>query len=435
MSMMTAVRNDRFILADISSNSNKYWSITLFDDHTIETHWGRVGDAGQQKQFALPSADGAQAFYESKCREKERKGYRPQRTLEAGGMAESRRLQKQELAAVAQQQISAGCPVTAELIAVLAKENIHHILASTTMTYDTSQGTFSTPLGIVTADALQDARRLLSEIGGYVSSGAYDDDQLTRCLNDYLMLIPQAIGRRRPDPRELYPDLAAVQRQNDLLDALDASLQQVLTAPKPGSAEPAHAPAGVFDCSLTLVNDGREIDRIRRKYRETQQSIHGSAVLDVKRVFLVEIASMRRAFEQDGARLSNIWELWHGSKKGNLLSILSKGFVIPPSNAAHCTGRMFGNGVYFSDQSTKSLNHSWGHWDGRYDDNCFMFLCNVGLGRYHVPKAAGECLPHPGTDSTFAKAGHSGVLNNEMVVYRTSVIDPVFLVEFSNKGR
>jgi poly [ADP-ribose] polymerase 2/3/4 len=209
-------------------------------------------------------------------------------------------------------------------------------------------------------------------------------------------------------------------------------VQQVMAGPN-GSALPA--PTRLFDCSLQFVEDGREIDRIRRKYHQTQQSIHGSSMLDVKRVFRVEIAPMRQAFAQDGAKLSNVWELWHGTKKGNLLSILSRGFVIPPSNAPHCTGRLFGNGAYFSDQSTKSLNYSWGHWDGRLDPNCFMFLCNVGMGRYYVPKGAGENLPRPGRDSTFAQASKSGVLNNEMIVYRTSQIDPMLLVEFSAGGR
>ena len=202
----------------------------------------------------------------------------------------------------------------------------------------------------------------------------------------------------------------------------------------PNGAAPAETPR-LFECSLTLVEDGREIDRVRCKYHQTQQSVHGSALLDVKRVFLVEIASMRRAFEQDGRKLANVWELWHGTKKGNLLSILSRGFVIPPLSAPHCTGRLFGNGAYFSDQSTKSLNYSCGCWDGRPDPNCFMFLCNVGLGRYYVPRGAGENLPRLGRDSTFAQAGKSGVLNNEMIVYRTSQIDPVFLVEFSAGGR
>jgi len=279
----------------------------------------------------------------------------------------------------------------------------------------------------VTQDAILEARRLLSAIGGYVAAADYDNDGLTRCLNDYLMIVPQDIGRRRPDPRQLYPDLAAVQRQNDLLDALDVSLQQVMSAP--GASAPA-PPSRLFECTLALVEDGREIDRIRRKYRETQQSIHGSSLLDVKRVFLVEIAPMRRAFEQDGLKLANVWELWHGTKKGNLLSILSRGFVIPPSNAPHCTGRLFGNGAYFSDQSTKSLKLFLGSLGRPLRPELFMFLCNVGMGRYHVPKGAGENLPKRGRDSTFARpAERRPEQRDDRLPHEPD--RPVFLVEFS----
>ena len=69
---------------------------------------------------------------------------------------------------------------------------------------------------------------------------------------------------RRPDPRQLYPDLTAVQRQNDLLDALDASLQQT-SSPEKEQPPARTAPGRLFECSLTLVEDGNEIERIRRK--------------------------------------------------------------------------------------------------------------------------------------------------------------------------
>jgi poly [ADP-ribose] polymerase len=145
---------------------------------------------------------------------------------------------------------------------------------------------------------------------------------------------------------------------------------------------------------------------------------------------------MRRAFEQDGAKLDNIWELWHGTRVSNLLSILKSGFQIPPTNAAHCTGRMFGNGIYHSDQSTKSLNYAYGYWHGgSRDDQCFMFLNNVAMGRIHTPRSHTESLPKREHDSTFAEGGSSGVLHNEMVVYRTSQVDPVFLVQFTRGDR
>ncbi|MGG2383099.1 hypothetical protein, partial [Salmonella enterica] len=79
----------------------------------------------------------------------------------------------------------------------------------------------------------------------------------------------------------------------------------------------------------------------------------------------------------NGKKVGNIKELWHGTRVGNVLSIMKGGFVIPPSNASHVTGRMFGNGVYFSDQSTKSLNYAYGCAPGQkggIEKSTFMFL-------------------------------------------------------------
>jgi poly [ADP-ribose] polymerase len=157
--------------------------------------------------------------------------------------------------------------------------------------------------------------------------------------------------------------------------------------------------------------------------------------LDVKQVYRVEIKSMRESFERAGKAVGNVMELWHGTRVSNLLSILKSGFVIPPSNAPHCTGRMFGNGVYFSDQSTKSLNYSFGCWGGSADQNCFMLLNDVAMGRYYVPKTWSQAFPAQGFDSTFARANRSGVINNEMIVYDTCQINPKYLIEFSEQGR
>jgi poly [ADP-ribose] polymerase len=124
-------------------------------------------------------------------------------------------------------------------------------------------------------------------------------------------------------------------------------------------------------------------------------------------------------------------ELWHGTRASNLLSMLKSGFYIPPSNAPHVTGRMFGNGVYFSDQSTKALNYAYGYWSGQRETNCFMFLCDVAMGREYTPPGPSSNLPMSGYDSTFAKAGQSSVANNEMIVYKTCQVNPRYLIEFA----
>ncbi len=430
---MNVVREDRYIMANVAANNNKFWEIQLLDDGSVVCRWGRVGETGDSLEKRFPSVSRAEVFYDSKCREKEKKGYQALRTVSTSGTTVVRTPSNHNLAEIAAKQIQTSSPETLALVHYLTQANIHNILSSTTMQYDTSKGTFSTPLGIVTKDAIIEARRLLSDIGDYVDRQDLDNPDLLPHLNQYLMLIPQDIGRSRPSARTLYPSLDAIQRQNDILDALDASLQSSLCNPV-DHQERCEEPT-FFEVKLQSVTDGKTIDSIRKKYKETQKSMHGSSVLDVKTVYHVELGAMNRAFENDGAKLDNIWDLWHGTKKGNLLSIMSKGFVIPPSNAPHCTGRLFGNGAYFSDQSTKSLNYSWGYWDGKQDDNCFMFICRVAMGKYYHPNSTCERLPKPGYDSTFAQGGKCGsLLNNEMIVYRTSQIEPVFLIEFS-RGR
>jgi poly [ADP-ribose] polymerase len=333
---------------------------------------------------------------------------------------------------VAKNQIVTNSPETLNLVTYLARVNVHSILQSTTLQYDASRGTFSTPLGIVTADAIEEARRLLTDIGAYVHSQDYSNPCFVAKLNDYLMLVPQNIGRGRPDPKVLYPNLESVQAQNGILDSLEASLQMALSTPKDQDAPP---PPRLFEAKLNLVEIGREIDRIRAKYKATLQNRHACAHLDIRRVFAVEIAAMQKAFEETGRQIGNIQELWHGTKASNLLSILKSGFYIPPTNAPHVTGRLFGNGIYFSDQSTKSLNYAYGYWDGRREDNCFMFLNDVAMGKSYNPNRIGEALPKPGFDSTFAIGGTGSLLNNDMIVYHTRQINPRFLIEFSPNGR
>ena len=171
-----------------------------------------------------------ETFFNSKCREKEGKGYKPSKTL--GNGIGSKSMENDKLADVAKDQIATNSPETLALVTYLAKANVHSILQATTMQYDTSRGTFSTPLGIVTRDAIVDARALLTDIGAYVHAQDYGNKCLLHNLNDYLMLVPQNIGRGKPDPRVLYPNLEAVQAQNNILDSLEASLQTILAAPK-----------------------------------------------------------------------------------------------------------------------------------------------------------------------------------------------------------
>lgn len=427
--MATVVKEGRYVLTNVASNNNKFWNIALYTDNTCETHWGRVGEDGQRKKFASYS----EVQFDSKCREKESKGYRAQQTL--ANTAGNASLKGEALAKIASEQIVTSSPETLKLVQYLARVNVHRILEATTMSYDESQGTFSTPLGIVTQAALTEARALLTTLEQLVAAQDWQHPCFIPTLNDYLMLIPQNIGRAKPEPATLFPDTEAVQKQREILDALDASLDLVLKA-NAETKETKPIPK-LFAARLELVTEEAELERIRRKYRSTQKAMHACAHLDVKRVFRVVIEAMEQSFDSRGKRVGNVQELWHGTQASNVLSILRAGFLIAPASAAHCTGRAFGNGIYFSDQSTKSLNYAYGYWKGRSDDHCFMFLCDVAMGKSFTPKGCNHMLDprKDGYDSTFASASACGLANNEMIVYDTAQICPRFLVEFGGANQ
>lgn len=433
----TVVREVRLILSDVINNNNKFWTATLHEDNSVFVRWGRVGDAGQSQTKNHPSRSAAERFIESKVREKKGKGYSEQKTIEAGTVVVKE--VKGDLAAIATKQIAhSGNKLVTGLIKRLAERNAHDILQRTTMSYNATTGLFSTPCGIVTQDGIDHARTLLEQIAEFVDGKQFRDPAYIKLLNEYLRCIPQKTGRKL-NPETLYPDIESVRAQNQILEALEGSLK-VASQPTTKTETVQEPEQRLFAVKLDYVEDGKEIDRVRKLYNKTRQSIHACYGLDVKCVYSVEIEHMARGYAEDGAKVGGEMELWHGSNVGNLLSIMKSGFMVPPANAGHCAGRNFGHGVYFSDQSTKSLNYAYGYWHGSADNNCFMFLNRVAMGKPYIPKSSAEAKTWSkapkGYDSCFAKVGETDYLkNNEMIVYRTTQINPLLLIEFSEGGK
>jgi len=436
--MATVIETVNLVMSDIGNNNNKFWFAQLFDNDDVFCKWGRVGDDGQSKPF--PAA--GKSFIDKKVREKIAKGYRKIDVVASGStiIKNSSSPAVSEIRDIAKKQIKSNNPIVEKLIERLAKENAHNIFESSggKITYNDTTGLFSTPLGIIGQETIDKANNVLIEIGDLVANGKYDSE-LNNLTNDYMMLVPTEIGRTRLDVRDFWRDLSKVQYQKQIVDSLQSSLVSASNTQKTKDTIEDDIPK-VFDCQLNLVEDGKIIDTIRNFYNKTRQKIHSSYNLDVKTVYSVEINTVKSAFNKHGTKMSNIMTLFHGTKISNVLSILKAGLVIPPRSSPHVCGRLYGDGLYFSDQSTKSLNYATGGvWDGsgKKNDNCFMFLCTVAMGSMYKPNRNNyQSIVYPirGYDSTFAEAG-SGVMNNEMIVYKVSQCNLVNLIEFSPNGK
>lgn len=423
------------IKTNVNANNNKFWKAEVHEDNSFHVVNGRVGTKGQtQPPKYFHSYDAVMVEFNKKKREKIRKEYVEFDGISDGSSGSDLSKNKKALEITAMEQIRTKSDpvIIKDLVKMLVQKNIHSILSRTDLKYDDDTGLFKTPLGFVTRESIEKARKLLLDIYPFIKSSDFDDYKAKELIGSYLQLIPQKVGSKL-SVENVLPNTNAIKSQNSILDDLEVSIEQVEAgALNNKKDDEVKAESNVFNAELTLVNDQSVIDEINNFYLKTVKRNHECHRLKIKRVFEVAIDSMTEAYDKEGHKVGNIKRLWHGTRIGNVLSILKSGMIIPPSNEGHVTGRMFGNGLYFSDISTKSLNYSYGYWDGGSRDNtCMMFLCDVAMGKeFHPSRSNRWSLPRNGFDSTFALGGKAGVMNNEMIVYKTSQAIPRYLVEF-----
>jgi len=117
---------------------------------------------------------------------------------------------------------------------------------------------------------------------------------------------------------------------------------------------------------------------------------------------------------------ANVLPLCHGTRTANLIGITRNGFLIRPSGAV-LTGAMYGNAVYFG-MFSKAANYASvrsSYWAQGNDDTGFVFLSDVALGKQKVAGYSGRYTLNniKPCHSVWAKGGHSGVINDEFMVY------------------
>ena len=432
---MSVVRSEKFIMVESDNNHNKCWYIEEHDNGMIRTTWGRVGNSLSitEKQFG----SSASKEYDKLVKSKLKKGYTKLRTIDSSSTADIKNIQKKTLEDIALKEIvfDKADNQIKSMIQVFCQANIHAITSSTNITFNSTTGVFQTPCGVVTLDAINDARNILNKIYDLVKDRDFGHDFI-RYTEQYCMIIPQKVHGHLVCTK-IFRDEKDVQKQNDVLDSLKDSIEMLEQLNNQKDEDKTVEEHKLFNCEIKKVTDEKVIENIKKLFNKTHQNIHACRNLKVKTVYEINIESMTKAYNNTkeawikAGKDLNEQELWHGTKKQNIISIMKNGMIIPPANASHCTGRMFGSdGLYLSDQSTKSLNYAYGWWSGSRDTNCYMFLNKVLMGKSYTPNGYTGCSNIPsGYDSIFAKAGVSGVQNNEMIVPPNQVC-PEYLIEF-----
>jgi hypothetical protein len=139
-------------------------------------------------------------------------------------------------------------------------------------------------------------------------------------------------------------------------------------------------------------------------------------------------------------RATNTALLFHGTRSVNVSGILRESLRLPKQLVGvSITGAMFGPGLYFADDWKKSSGYTslhgsyWSSGGGAIKGRAaFMFAVDVVLGNpYVAPHAKGFAGPPRGHHCVFGKAGKSGVINNEFIVFKPQQHQLKYLIEFS----
>jgi poly [ADP-ribose] polymerase len=410
------------LMNNAAGNNNKFYELKLEDDDSVIIRYGRVGSTG-----VTENKGNGESTFEKVKNSKIKKGYKEvDIVISDNGTTTST---SGSLVEIAKRDIANGDESLHNLLERLSQINRFQLLAASGGQIDIVDGEVKTALGVlIPLSSIDSAKNKLNDLSNLVKTNDIGNEYIT-LLQDYLTLVPQKIPSKRGWDKNFFTEFTTFENQSDLLEQLENSVKNS----KPTINDSSDEPIGkLFGYSLETVNDDNIFDKINSFYNKGINKSHMASNRKLYKIYKMINDDKLSEFKQVSDKIGNVQMLWHGTRAHNILSILKGGLIIPPLNGNYSiSGRMFSSGVYFSDQSTKSLNYSAGYWGtGGYESgNIFMLNASVAMGKSYIPSGPLNTFPS-NYDSIFAIGGKSGVKNNEMIVPSLNQFSLDYLCEF-----
>lgn len=415
---------------DPSDNSNKYYIAEVHVNAKGEARYyfnhARVGNKGNPQAEPAASVAAAKTKFDSKVREKKRKGYLSVdlATVGVGSEVGRNKVNAEGLAGVVDvsqlDQKSALPDKVANFVRQIYDE------ANQAVAYSISgevKADISAPLGNLGINGINAGRQLLAQISRNLKYG--DKAAVKQASVEFYRNIPRKLAHNlRKDDSWILSTQEKIASELDILDLYEDTLRMM---PVMG-ASGVDAKYMALGADIALVTDPSIIYEVERKIATTHARNHHYK-LKVRNVYAVR---QHNAPVFDPS-CGNVQLLFHGSRSANLVGILSSHLKLPNSLSSDVprAGAMFGPGIYFADQCTKSFNYAAGSWVGRRNkyDTAFLMLCDVALGNIHKTESSYYYTSPPkGKHSVMGCEGRQ-LYNNEYIVYRENQVAIRYLVE------
>lgn len=357
--------------SDVDNNLNKSFIMQLMDrageTYVLYTRQGRVGQVGSRATDIF--IDKAQAIQEYRKVFREKTGVDwDARYTPAAGVARPGKYQYVVMKHENQKtgMSDAPAPVTIDIspsvqgfIKMIFDINLYGASTSK-FGVDTNR----LPLGSLGLLQIERASDIIKELAKAISEGC-DRKKINDLSSLFYTTIPSAQWKLRP-----IDTLALLEEKGDLLDILRNACYMGGGVDK-SSMEQYNR----LECNITQVTDTRTYNTIVR-YMQTNVGATHATKLKIHEIYEINKPRERQCYRRWDT-LHNKQLLWHGTRMANAVGILTTGFRINPPGVP-TTGKMFGNGLYFANASTKSAGYM-----GVSSGRGLLFLCEVALGNVY----------------------------------------------------
>lgn len=398
--------------ASIKGNNNKYYQIELFEEsaggYYVLISYGRVGANPQIRKTSWGTLTAAENCFSKKLKEKLNKGY----------------------VAVELRVDAPNTPVDAGAIDSVDEEDsvftgelqkVYSMLKNFTKDAQSHiSKNVDSPLGALSDNQIDKATLVLDSIEhNLLHKTSFD---IYTASDEFYRLIPIRFGRKNPDALLIN----TLKKTVDYRALLDVMRSVVIS----GVGTPMEDVYKNLGFSLKPLDTTEEDFLYISNYVENTQSKHHSFKINIQNIFKVDNDEWDKKFNP--ANLETQY-LFHGSRAENFMKIFQSGLRIKPSGIHH-TGSMFGNGIYFADQSSKSANYTWNfsRHSTKKGEKFYMLVCEVATGKMKDYESAQSSLVKApdGYDSVRGVKG-SHLLHNEIIVYNENQSNIKYVIEFT----
>jgi poly [ADP-ribose] polymerase len=446
---------------DITGGNNKYYVIEKHiskdgKKFRLYSRYGRVGHHGtEEERIPLQDRGSLDAAFNSLFAEKtsDRKGYTLVKTATSSmGSTVAQTL-------ILSDDVKKDKVITTDGNSKCSALNLHTSIEKlVTRLYNeagqavrnqlsgTLKTTVENPLGTLTLAQIDEGRRVLQATQSLLTKKPDLKDSIDKTLldlsNQFYSAIPQTMELRpRPSEGKTRQDawLRKMCLNNaEILDSKEDLLQLL------SDVQGTVGGFAATNVSMKYLEIGCTYDYLEPKddtrqriesYVQESRSKHHDWKCTVLNVWRCEVKGQKAKHVPVMKDVGNIKPLFHGSGPQNILGICKHGLLLRPPGV-YVTASMFGNGVYFADQSSKSEQYAFGRYGGGrgHGDSFFMFVADVALGKIKKYQAAQTHLTEPptGYDSVQGEKGHS-LAHNEFIIYNLKQHVLQYLIEFTTR--